>query len=263
MLMLNLFHHSSVTLGCVVAVLLGSGTVWGQQGARDIELVELKTTLETSARQIRELDAQLASAKLQVATLTQSLAAANAQSTSAQEQYGKLREVMEGLGIGALEGNRDELQNKLLTAASDLRISEESRRISSEALVSLSEASLLFAKDPTSAEARDALNSAIAQVEGIIGPSFNITGDVATDLHNTKVVSWKPEAALAVLNVGSKDGVRVGMPFTLYRDDQAIAQVVAVDVRKSVSGVVVQETLSRNLSPSVGDRGQINPNRAF
>ena len=261
--MLNLFHRSSVSLSCFAAVLVGSGVVWGQQGAVDIELVELKTTLETSARQIRELDAQLAAAKLQVATLTQSLATANAQSTSAQEKYGKLREVMEGLGIGALEGNRDELQNKLLTAASDLRISEEARRVSNEALITLSESALLFVKDPSNVEAREALNSAIAQVEQTVGQGLNSSGEVASDLHNTKVVSWKPEAALAVLNVGARDGVRVGMPFTLYRDDQPIAQVVAVDVRKSVSGVVVQETLSRNLSPSVGDRGQINPNRAF
>ena len=265
--MFSILQITRLSRLCCLAAAVAVGVVPGraqQVAAGDLELAELKTTLETSARQIRELDAQLSASRLQVATLTQSLAGANAEAAASKEQFEKLREVVEGLGISAINGSPDDLQNKLLTALSDLRISDEQRRESVEALVSLSEAALLFAKDPTSAPARAALESTLKTVDKVVGQGSSDEATAAeSDLHTASVLSWKPEASLAVLNVGSRQGVRVGMPFTIYRQDQPVAQVVVVDVRKSISGVVVQESLSRNLTPAVGDRGQINPNRAF
>lgn len=251
----------------VAWTLMLGAEVHAQQPMNNMELLELKTTLETSARQIRELDAQLAAAKVQITTLTQSLATANADASVAREQYAKLRTVLEGLGIGALEGNRDQVQEKLLAALSDLRIVDEQKRSSTEALVALSEAALVFAKNSTSAdvEAKQGLETAIAKAEEVIRGA-NGAGTVAqsgSDLHQAKVLSTKPEAALVVLNVGSRDGVRAGMPFTIFRQDQAVAQVMVVDVRKSISGAVIQETAAKGASPMVGDIGRIDPNQAF
>lgn len=255
-------------LRAIMAVwtLLAAGWVGAQQ-IGNIELLELKTTLETSARQIRELDAQLAAAKVQITTLTQSLATANADATVAREQYEKLRGVLEGLGIGALEGNRDQVQEKLLAALSDLRIVDEQKRSATDALMALSEASLVFARSSSTpdAAAKQSFEAAISRSEEIIR-SANGAGTPtqgAGDLHHAKVVSTKPEAALLVLDVGSRDGVRAGMPFTIFRQDQPVAQVLVVDVRKSICGAVVQETLARGAAPMVGDFGRIDPNKAF
>jgi hypothetical protein len=254
------------TLGVAVLALVGLPLEAQQTTAQasNIELLELKTTLETSARQIRELDAQLAASKVQITTLTQSIAAANVDATQAREQYEKLRSVLEGLGIGALEGNRDQVQEKLLAALSDLRIVDEQKRNVTDALMGLSEAALVFAKN-NDAASRQALDAALATSETAIraASGAGTRTETQNDLHNAKVVSWKPEAALTVLNVGSRDGVRVGMPFTLFRGEQPVAQVLVVDVRKAICGAVVQETLAQGAVPAVGDRGQIDPNRAF
>ena len=248
-----------------VGALLGTGVAVSQQPAANIELLELKTTLESSARQIRELDAQLAASKSQVASLTQSLTVANSDASQARDQYEKLRGVLEGLGVGALEGNRDAVQEKLLSALSDLRIVDEQKRNVTEALMSLSEASLVFLKNPNGdAAARGSLEAALSKSESVIREA-NGAGTAADqgDLHNTKVVSWKSEAGLTVLDVGSSSGVRVGMPFIIYHDEQPVAHVTVVDVRKGICGAVVQETLAKGVTPAVGDRGKIDPTRAF
>lgn len=251
----------------VAWTLLLGGELRAQQPMNNMELLELKTTLETSARQIRELDAQLAAAKVQITTLTQSLATANTDSTVVREQYEKLRSVLEGLGIGALEGNRDQVQEKLLAALSDLRIVDEQKRNATDALMSLTEAVLVFAKNNPSADAesKQALETSVAKAEDVIR-SANGAGSAVQgggDLHHAKVLSTKPEAALVVLNVGSRDGVRAGMPFTIFRQEQAVAQVMVVDVRKSISGAVIQETAAKGAAPMVGDIGRIDPNQAF
>ncbi len=244
-----------------------AGGLAAQQPMNNMELLELKTTLETSARQIRELDAQLAAAKVQITTLTQSLAAANAEAESSREQHARLRSVLEGLGIGALEGNRDQVQEKLLAALSDLRIVDEQKRTVTEALMNLTEAALVFAKNAPAADAasKEALETAVAKAEDVVRTAngAGITAQNSGDLHQAKVVSTKPEAALVVLNVGSRDGVRAGMPFTIYRQDQAVAQVMVVDVRKSISGAVIQGTAAKGVIPMVGDIGRIDPNQAF
>lgn len=251
----------------VAWTLLLGGELAAQQPMNNMELLELKTTLETSARQIRELDAQLAAAKVQITTLTQSLAAANADAETSREQYARLRSVLEGLGIGALEGNRDQVQEKLLAALSDLRLVDEQKRTATDALMSLTEAALVFAKNAPAADtaSKEALDAAVAKAEEVIR-SANGTGvavENGGDLHQAKVLSTKPEAALVVLDVGSRDGVRAGMPFTIFRQDQAVAQVMVVDVRKSISGAVIQGTAAKGAAPMVGDIGRIDPNQAF
>jgi chromosome segregation ATPase len=252
----------AVTAAWVVVL---AGEVSAQQGVGNMELLELKTTLETSARQLREMDAQLAAAKVQITTLTQSLAAANADAETARQQYEKLRGVLEGLGIGALEGNRDQVQEKLLAALSDLRLVDDQKRNATDTLMGLTEAVLLYVKNSSDETAKQGLESALAKAESVVRSAngAGAAGQGAGDLHQAKVVSLKPEAALVVLDVGSRDGVRAGMPFTIFRQEQPIAQVMVVDVRRSISGAVIQETAAKGVAPAVGDIGRIDPNQAF
>ena len=50
------------------------------------------------------------------------------------------------------------------------------------------------------------------------------------------------------------------MPMEITRGDQAIALAVVTDVRKSVSGLLVQKHLNPALSVSVGDRVSVTTN---
>jgi hypothetical protein len=109
------------------------------------------------------------------------------------------------------------------------------------------------------------LDDALAIADQAIRSSNAVGGQEAapTDLHQAKVVALKADAGVAVLNVGSQDGVKVGMPFAVFRQDKPVAKVMVVDVRKSVSGVVVQQLASSASPVQIGDRGAIDTERNF
>jgi len=174
---------------------------------------------------------------------------------------------MEGLGVGALEGSTDQVQDRLLAALKDLRLVDEQKRKATEALMSLSETALAFAKTSQSAdpEARKKLDQALDNAEQVVRSASNTgTAEAAPgDLHNGRVVSTKDEQGVIVLNLGARDGVKVGMPFSIFREDRPIAKALVVDVRKSICGAVVQEVSNNKVPVQVGDRGKVAIDRSF
>jgi hypothetical protein len=86
---------------------------------------------------------------------------------------------------------------------------------------------------------------------------------MAGDLHNARVVSYKDEQGVVLLNLGARDGVKVGMPFSIFREDRPIAKALVVEVRKSVCGAVVQEVINNKVPVQVGDRGKVAIDRSF
>ena len=251
---------------CLMAIVISTGGVCSGQ-AQNFELQELKTTLEASARQNSDLQSQLAAQKAQAQALAQSLSSANAESAASREGLEKLRGLLEGLGIGALEGGSNQIQERLLAALSDMRLLDDQKKKLADALMSLSEAALTYAKVTPSADddAASKLTEAIGNAERVMRTASNTgTADApATDLHNAKIVSVKPELNVAILNVGSRDGVKVGMPFAVFRDDRPVAKLLVVDVRKSVAGAVIQETNNTKDQVRIGDRGIIDTDRSF
>jgi len=65
-------------------MVMGGVCVHGQ-GTANLEMMELKAQLETSARLVTELETKLAAEKSHTAALSQSVAAANNQATQARE----------------------------------------------------------------------------------------------------------------------------------------------------------------------------------
>ena len=59
------------------------------------------------------------------------------------------------------------------------------------------------------------------------------------------------------LDVGSKQGVKLGMPFKVIRDNAEIGLVRVVNVRDSISGAVIQNLDSDKNKIKVGDRLQV------
>ena len=248
----------------VILALVALGPVQAQTDSR-IELQELKTTLQTSATQIQDLERKLAKALEQIKSISESLANSNSDGQQVRESYEKLRLQMEGLGVAALDPTHTELQQRLLTALSDLRILEGHRRILTEALVGLSEASLGFAKTSSGgdAAARENLNKSLAAAErALSGSKLTVAaGAESGTLDNARVVSLKEDLGVAVLNIGSRQGVHPGMPFSIYRKDKPVARALVVDVRQSICGAVVQELVSKGEPVRVGDTGRADTSK--
>ncbi len=76
------------------------------------------------------------------------------------------------------------------------------------------------------------------------------------DLMDGSVISVKEEWSLVVGNLGEKQGVKIGMPLRVVRDDKMIATLRVVDVRQKICGAVIQEMDSAKEKIKVGDRLQ-------
>jgi hypothetical protein len=81
---------------------------------------------------------------------------------------------------------------------------------------------------------------------------------VEPTLQEAMVVDVRDELSLIVANVGEKHGVKIGMPFQVWRDGRKVGEVRVVDVRDRISGAVVQN-LENNKNPvKAGDRLRVD-----
>lgn len=258
-LLASLYQHAALLFAAVVVC-------GGVQAQTSFELQELNTTLQVAAQKIQALEAQVSASKDKNDALAQSAAASNQEAVELKDRYERLRGLLEGLGIAALENNREQTQDRLLSALSDLRISEASRKKLADSLMELAEASLAFAKtvQTPDAVAGDRLQKALVTAEATLaGASSRTVADTApaADLQDARIVSLKNELGIAVIGAGARDGVKPGMPFEIYREDKPIAKILVTEVRNSVSGAVVQELASVSDPVRVGDRAKAAVNR--
>jgi len=77
-------------------------------------------------------------------------------------------------------------------------------------------------------------------------------------LMDGSVISVKDEWSFVVGNLGEKQGVKIGMPMRVLRNDRKIATLRVVDVRQKICGAVIQEKDSEKEKIRVGDRLQVD-----
>ena len=70
---------------------------------------------------------------------------------------------------------------------------------------------------------------------------------------NGQVISVKEDLSLVIGNIGSLQGVKVGMPFMIQRGNHLVARARVVDVREKISGVIIEEYGSNTEKVKVGD----------
>jgi cell shape-determining protein MreC len=140
----------------------------------------------------------------------------------------------------------------------DLRIVQAEKDKLSDQLVRLTEAMLRFLKtaSSTDADARMAVETETRTANELLGLPSTRAEDataVPSTLEDAMVISIKDEWALVVANVGSRHGVKMGMPFKVIRGDTEIGLVRVVNVRENISGAVIQNLSSEKEKIKVGD----------
>lgn len=235
----------------------------GSLSDRDIEFSEAKVTLESVAADNEALRAQVENLQKTVSALTESLAVAQSESEVFKRQAGELKLRMEALGLDGVSGDRAKLEQRLLKATSDLRILQDEKDAITDQLVSATEAVMVFLKSVISAdpEARLALEAEMRRVNQTLGLAPEGTPDAAAvpaTLQDAMVISLKEDFSLVVANVGSRQGVKIGMPFQVWRGNGQIGLVRVVDVREKISGAVIQNLVSVRTPIKVGDRLRVD-----
>lgn len=250
---------SSSLARLIVVALVGWTLTAGAQDS--LEFQELQAALRTAYAKLQALEKAGGSP---TDVLTQSTASANAEALATKERYLELRGLIEALGITAIDSGGDEKTERLIAALNDLRLAEEKCQRLTSSLTSLLTAATSFSQvaSPGNPESARALAEAMQVAQSTLKQENTVAGR-AKDLNQARVVSLKPEFGVVVLDVGSADGAKPGMPFQLLREDKPIARVLITDVRKSVSGAVVRELFSPTDKPMVGDRGRAEASNSF
>jgi hypothetical protein len=245
-------------LGLITIARLQAGAE-GSLTDLDIEYSELKVTLEKVLGENKQLRDVLADTQKTLTDMRQNLAATSAETEVFKRQSMELKLRMEALGLDLAGGNNAKLEQRLLAAVNDLRVTSQERKTLSEALVRLSDAAAIYAKSATGApaESRLALEGEIRNANKALGLGSNTAVDaspVPSTITDAMAISVKEDLSLVVINLGSKQGVKVGMPFRVMRGDNVVGNVQVVDVREKIAGAVIQNLSSERDPIKVGDR---------
>ena len=168
---------------------------------------------------------------------------------------------MEALGLDGANKDRAKLEQRLLSAVSDLRLMQKERDRYRDQMLGLSEAVIHLLKTSTGGDAL-ARMEVEAQLRGSneLATKSQVSPEETATLMDGRVISVKEEWSLVVGNIGEKQGVKMGMPLRVMRADKVIATLRVVDVRQRICGAVIQEMGSGKIK--VGDRLQADARKS-
>jgi hypothetical protein len=224
------------------------------------ETVARSATAESAAAENEELRRQLSIARESVKALTSGLAESNSEAEELRRKYSDLQLRMEALGLASANKDRTKLEQRLLAAVSDLQLAQKTRDEYRDQMLRLNEAILRYIKTSQAddAQARMDVETQLRSLNELITKSTTPPEAPEPTLMDGNVISVKEEWSFVVGNLGEKQGVKIGMPMRVMRDDRKIATLRVVDVRQKICGAVVQEMDSRKERIKVGDRLQVD-----
>src|SRR4051812_21343420 len=211
--------------------------------------------------QNEELRRQLSLTQESVQTLTTSLAESNAEAELFRRKFSDLQLRMEALGLESANKDRAKLEQRLLAAVSDLQLAEKDRDEFRDQMLRLNETILQYLRMSQGGDAKARMD-----VEAELRSANDLVGRVgrkpiaATQpgLMDASVISVKDEWSFVVGNVGEKQGVKIGMPLRVMREERKIASLRVVDVRQKICGAVIERMDSAKEKIKVGDRLQVD-----
>src|SRR5438046_5896771 len=128
-------------------------------------------------------------------------------------------------------------------------------------MLRLNEALLRYLKTSQGgdAQARMEVETQLRSTNQMVAKSAGLPSQSSPpSLMDGSVISIKEEWSFVVGNLGEKEGVKIGMPMRVMRDDRKIATLRVVDVRQKICGAVIQEMDSEKEKIQVGDRLKVD-----
>src|SRR5207249_7489960 len=225
-----------------------------------IENAEQKITVESLLAQNEDLRKQLSIQQESLKTLTASLAESNAEAELFRRKYSDLELRMEALGLASANKGRGKLEQRLLAAVSDLQLAQKERHEYRDQMLRLNEAMLRYLQTSQGgdAQARMDVETELRSINELVTRSTNGPDAPRPSLMDGSVISVKDEWSFVVGNLGERQGVKIGMPMRVIRNDRKIATLRVVDVRQKSCGAGIQAMESEKEKIRVGDRLQVD-----
>ena len=207
--------------------------------------------------QKEELRRQLSLSQQTVQTLTSSLAESNAEAELFRRKFADLELRMEALGLASASRDRAKLEQRLLTAVSDLQLAQKERDQYRDQMMQLSEAMLRYLKtaEGGDAQARMDVEAQLRSLNALVDTSSKAQPKIGSLLDGS-VIGMKEEWSFVVGNLGAREGVKIGMPLRVKRGDEVVARLRVVDVRERICGAIIQESGKEKIK--VGDRLEVD-----
>ena len=225
-----------------------------------VENAEHAVTAGALLVQNEELRRQLSVEQESLKALTSSLAESNAEAELFRRKYSDLELRMEALGLASASKDRAKLEQRLLAAVSDLQLAQKERDEYRDQMLRLNEAMLRYLKTSQGgdAQARMEVETQLRSTNNLVTRSATAPDSAEPSLLDGSVISVKDEWSFVVGNLGEKQGVKIGMPMRVMRNDRKIARLRVVDVRQKICGAVIQEIDSEKEKIRIGDRLQVD-----
>jgi len=228
--------------------------------SKKVENAEQGVTVAALLAQNEELRKQLSIHQESVRTLTSSLAESNAEAELFRRKFSDLQLRMEALGLASANKDRAKIEQRLLTAVSDLQLAQKERDEYRDQMLRLNEAMLRYLKTSQGgdAQARMDLEAQLRGTNTLVARSTTAPQSAQPNLMDGSVISVKDEWSFVVGNLGEKQGVKIGMPLRVMRGERKIATLRVVDVRQKICGAVIQEMDSEKEKIKMGDRLEVD-----
>lgn len=250
-----------------------TGALWAQEAPvyeeeknpHLLKIEELETTLDASVVRNHKLEGDLKNLQMANGVLAESLAKANEQLEELNENYKDAVILLEAVGAESFEGQNGEgLRDRLKKAVSDLRLITEEKEKLANVLIKLISKAQDYAKKSENADSKARVDLEVALREGdeALGLIFRQDQFAEKTIDDAKVITVNKQFNMVVLDVGIKQGMRVGTPLKIQRKDRTIASALVVDVRDIIAGAVIIDQNDPNDNIRVNDTVRLDPQGA-
>ena len=183
------------------------------------------------------------------------LAMAQAEAKAYREAWLDLKRRDELLGISSLSPEARDSHDKVARLAGELIRSEKARQDVFAKAKAAVEAAVKWAAE-TDAGKRAAARSDFESAKRTLEATMQKTAEpraMASGLTDAQIVAVDRDQQAVVLNLGSLQGAKEGMPFRILRKDQVIGSCRLIEVREMTSAGL-PEQLGKGIQLEVGDR---------
>jgi hypothetical protein len=183
------------------------------------------------------------------------LALAQAEAKAYREAWLDLKRRDELLGVASLSPEARDSHDKVARLAGELIRSEKARQEVFDKAKATAEAAVKWAAESDAekrASARADFESAKRTLEATMQKAWAPRA-MASGLTDAQIVAVDRNQQAVVLNLGSLQGAKEGMPFRILRNDQVIGSCRLIEVREMTSAGL-PEQLAKDIRLEVGDR---------